>query len=94
MTDLPRSLTSGPIKALLVSPTSTGTWMRELTLPIPPSVGMGIRLDTYVIVNVDSVIVGDDDRWQIDVTCIVSMEGGNATAADWERLGFESGVYV
>ncbi len=91
---LPKSLSSGPIRALLVAPTPDGTWLRELTLPIPPSVGLGIRLDTYDMVNVVSLIVGDDNRWEIDVTCIVSWEGRTATPSDWERVGFEEGVYV
>lgn len=89
------SLTNGPIRALLVAPTDGGTWLREIRLPIPPFPGLGIRLDTYEMVNVDSVVVGDDDRWDIDVTCIVSWEGGGTpTDEQWERLGFESGVYV
>lgn len=44
--------------------------------------------------NVDSVLVGDDGRWEIDVTCIVSRDGGGATQQVLERLGFEEGVYV
>ena len=89
------SLTNGPIRALLVAPARGGTWLRELTLPFPPFPGLGIRLDVYDMVNVDSVVVGDDNRWKIDVTCIVSMGGGGTpTAADWLRLGFEEGVYV
>ncbi|MBZ3906034.1 MULTISPECIES: hypothetical protein [Streptomyces] len=85
----------GPIRALLVAYTPDGTWLRELRLPVPPFPGLGIRLDTYEVVNVDSVLVGDDDRWDIDVTCIVSPDGGSVlTAERWEGLGFEEGVYV
>lgn len=89
-----KSLTEGPIRALLVAPTPDGTWLREIRLPIAPFPGLGIRLDTYEVMNVDSVLVGDDGRWQIDVTCIVSRDGGGATSQVLERLGFEEGVYV
>lgn len=54
-----KSLTEGPIRALLVAPTREGTWLREIRLPFP---GLGIRLDTYDMVNVDHVVVGDDSR--------------------------------
>lgn len=48
-----------------------------------------------LFVNVDSVLVGDDGRWDIDVTCLVSVDGGVPfTEERWEELGFESGVYV
>ena len=89
-------LNSGPIRALLVAPTPDGTWLRELRLPFPPFPAMGIRLDVYDVMNVDSVLVGDDDgRWDIDVTCIVSLDGGQvASVKKLERLGFEQGVYV
>ncbi|MFI7133597.1 hypothetical protein ACIBQ1_48530 [Nonomuraea sp. NPDC050153] len=90
-----KSLAEGPIRALLVAPTLQGTWLRELRLPIPPFPGLGIRLDVYDVVNVDQVLVGDDGRWDIDVTCIVSRDGNDqATEEDWLRLGFESGVYI
>lgn len=90
-----KSLTEGPIRALLVAPTREGTWLREIRLPFPPFPSLGIRLDTYDMVNVDSVVVGDDGGWKIDVTCIVSPDGnGTLAEEDWLRLGFESGVYV
>ncbi|GAQ59672.1 hypothetical protein [Streptomyces scabiei] len=90
-----KRLAEGPIRALLVAYTPDGTWLRELRLPVPPFPGLGIRLDTYDVVNVDSVLVGDDGRWDIDVTCLVSVDGGAPfTEERWEELGFESGVYV
>lgn len=90
-----KSLTEGPIRALLVAPTREGTWLREIRLPFPPFPGLGIRLDTYDMLNVDHVVVGDDYRWKIDVTCIVSPDGnGTLSEEDWLRLEFESGVYV
>ncbi|WP_327010074.1 hypothetical protein OHA72_24245 [Dactylosporangium sp. NBC_01737] len=89
-----KSLTEGPIRALLVTLTPDGTWLREIRLPIAPFPGLGIRLDVYEVMNVDSVLVGDDGRWEIDVTCIVSRDGGGATQQVLERLGFEEGVYV
>jgi hypothetical protein len=88
------NLTNGPIRALLVAPTPGGTWLREIRLPFPPFPGLGVRLDVYDMVNVDSVEVGDDDRWDVHVTCFVSWEGGTATDKQWERAGFEQGVYV
>jgi hypothetical protein len=85
---------TGPIRALLVAP-SGGTWMREIRLPFPPFPGLGIRLDTYDVVTVDSVVVDDDPRFEVDVTCFVSVEARpDVTDADWGRLGFERGVYL
>ena len=44
--------------------------------------------------RVTEFLIGLDGRWQIDVTCIVSRDGGGATPQVLERLGFEEGVYV
>lgn len=79
------------LRALLVAVTKDATWTRSYELPIAPSVGLGIRLDTYDMVNVESVIVGDVGY---DVTCIVGPERGRTLDAAWlERLGFEVGPY-
>jgi len=88
------NLTKGPIRALLVAPTPDATWLREIRLPFPPFPGLGIRLDVYDMVNVDSVEVGDDTRGDVNVTCFVSWEGGGATDERWTRVWFEQGVYV
>jgi hypothetical protein len=82
------------LKTLLVMPILDATWRRDFELTIPPFVGLGIRLDTYDMVNVDSVVVGDHGY---DVTCIVSVEGVKAKDVTEKlliRLGFEKGVYV
>jgi hypothetical protein len=82
------------LKTLLVMPILDATWRRDFELSIPPFVGLGIRLDVYDMVNVDSVVVGD---FGYDVTCIVSVEGAKpdeVTEKLLTRLGFERGVYV
>ncbi|MFJ4429228.1 hypothetical protein [Streptomyces bobili] len=90
-----KRLADGPIRALLVAPTPEGTWLREIRLPIPPFPGLGIRLDVYDVLNVNEVVVGDDGRWDIDVTCIVSPDGqAKMSEKHWRRLGFELGVYI
>ena len=79
------------LKTLLVAPTPTAIWRRDFTLAIPPFPGLGIRLDVYEMVNVDSVVVGDTPY---DVTCIVSPEGGEVFPPEkWTALGFEVGPY-
>lgn len=65
----------------------------EFDLSIPPFPGLGIRLDTYDMVNVTSVIVGDPE---FDVTCIVENEGEDnryLSEEDCKRLGFEEWSY-
>ncbi len=86
-----RPLTDDPLRALLVTLNPGGTWVKSLTLPIPPFPGLGIRLDTYDMVEVISVVVGDV---RYDVTCFVKPESG-ATWTDqtWEKVGFEPGSY-
>ncbi|MFF7947638.1 hypothetical protein [Streptomyces griseorubiginosus] len=45
--------------------------------------------------NVDVVLVGDDGRWDIDVTCVVSADRQRQVETEvWQRLGFVSGVSV
>jgi len=85
-----------PLKALLVLPWGDGCWVREYELPFPPFQGLGIRLDVYEVMNVESVVVGDPGY---DVTCIVAFD--EMTPADRKRvtddriraLGFEEGGY-
>jgi hypothetical protein len=61
-----------------------------MELPFPPFPGLGIRVDTYEILNVDSVVIGDHGY---DVTCIVQHEGGPITAEKCVVLGFEIAPY-
>jgi hypothetical protein len=88
--------TSGPLKALLVLPWGDGTWVREVRLPFPPFPGLGIRVDVYELLNVDSVVVGDIGY---DVTCLVSIEldvpsdAEHYTEARIRSFGFEEGGY-
>ena len=84
------------LKALLIH-VGYGTWGQEYELKITPFPGLGIRLDTYDMVNVVSVIVGDPD---FHVTCIVEKEGAGESLQskylseeDCERLGFENWNY-
>jgi hypothetical protein len=78
------------LKTLLVLGTPDGTWRRDHALPFAPFPGLGIRLATYDVLEVVSVVVGDPGY---DVTCICTLEGEAATAAICERLGFESASY-
>lgn len=79
-----------PYRCLVVLVTPTRTWKLFTTVAIPPFPGLGIRLDTYDVVSVDSVVVGDA---HCDVTCIVRFEGTTPPDATLESLGFEEGPY-
>ena len=81
------------LKTLLVMPALDNTWVRDWELPFPPFPGLGIRVDVYEVLNVDSVVVGDRGY---DVTCIVHLEGTDAGGLTENRLrdlGFEEGLY-
>jgi hypothetical protein len=84
--------TSGPLKALLVLGWNQQIWVKEARLPFPPFPGLGIRVDVYDMLRVDSVAVGD---LGYDVTCICTFEGGvEGCSADRIRsFGFEEGGY-
>ena len=58
MGDLPER-TSGPLKALLVLGWSQRMWVKEARLPFPPFPGLGIRIDVYDMLRVESEVVGD-----------------------------------
>jgi hypothetical protein len=82
-----------PLKALLVMLTPDATWRQEIELPFPPFPGLGIRIDVYELLNVQSVIVGD---FGYDVTCIVQLEDvspAELTEQKCKALGFEVGPY-
>lgn len=85
-----------PLKALLVLPWGDGCWVREYVLHFPPFRGLGIRLDIYEVMNVESVVVGDAGY---DVTCIVAFdemtpdEKAGVTAKRIRSLGFDEGGY-
>jgi hypothetical protein len=84
--------TTGHLKALLVLRWNRRLWITEDLLRFPPFPGLGIRLDAYVMLLVDNVVVGDPGY---DVTCICSFEGGGEgyTEARVRALGFEEGGY-
>lgn len=83
--------TFASLRCKLVLPTRHATWVREVQLPFPPHPSLGIRLDVYDMVKVQSVIVGDAG---FDVTCIVEPESADSeTDAKLEALGFEIAPY-
>jgi hypothetical protein len=84
--------TSGPFSALLVLGWNKRVWTKSAKLPFPPFPRLGIRIDTYDMLHVDSVVVGDKGY---DVTCICTFEGGgdDYTEAQVLALGFEEGGY-
>ncbi|HEX2622609.1 MAG TPA: hypothetical protein VHL11_20760 [Phototrophicaceae bacterium] len=81
-----------PLKVLIVMPALQATWVRDMELLFPPFPGLGIRVDVYDVLNIDSVVVGDHGY---DVTCIVHLEGNaeHYTEKKFRSLGFEIGVY-
>jgi hypothetical protein len=84
--------TIGPLTALLVLGWNERTWRKETQLPFPPFPGLGIRIDVYDMLNVESVVVGD---LGYDVTCICSFENGEDEYTESRVLsfGFEEGGY-
>lgn len=81
------------LKTLLVMLAANQTWIRDYELLFPPFPGLGIRVDVYEVLNVDSVLVGDRGY---DVTCIVHLEGvtgDTITEKKCRALGFEEGLY-
>jgi hypothetical protein len=83
--------TSGPLKALLVLGCDRKIWQKEVRLPFPPFPGLGIRIDMYDMLCVDSVVVGD---LGFDVTCICTVEdGASYSEARLREFGFEKGSY-
>jgi hypothetical protein len=83
--------TFGPLKALLVLVWDRRIWKKEARLPFPPFPGLGIRIDVYDMLRVDSVVVGD---LGYDVTCICTVEdGGEYSEARLLEFGFEKGSY-
>lgn len=90
MTGLPER-TAGPLKALLVLGWDQRLWMKEARLPFPPFPGLGIRIDVYDMLNVESVVVGDRGY---DVTLICTLEGGaNYDESRILAFGFQEGGY-
>jgi hypothetical protein len=81
------------LNALIIMPTPDATWQMDMELPVPPFPGLGIRIDVYEVLNVQSVVVGDPGY---DVTCIVQLEGADPSELTDEKcksLGFEIGPY-
>lgn len=74
-------------KMVLMNNQGRDEWMREMILPISPFPGLGIRIDTYDMLTVDRVAIGENGS---DVTCFVSPEGGEAfTAKACKAFGFQ-----
>jgi hypothetical protein len=92
MANLPER-TSGPLKALIVLGWNRQIWTKEAQLPFPPFAGLGIRIDVYDMLHVDSVVVGD---FGYDVTCICTFEDerdDEYSEARVRSFGFEEGGY-
>lgn len=84
-------MTHNRLKARLVAMRPHASWVREFSLVIAPFPGLGIRLDTYEMVNVLEVIVGEPI---FDVTCLVGPERGREFTDEWlTKLGFEIAPY-
>lgn len=82
-----------PLKTLLVMVVLGQTWIKDYELLFPPFPGLGIRVDVYDVLNVDSVLVGDRGY---DVTCFVhlqSLELDRITEKTIKGFGFEEGLY-
>jgi hypothetical protein len=83
--------TSGPLRVLLVLGCNRQIWTKEVRLPFPPFPGLGIRVDVYDMLRVDSVVVGD---LGYDATCICTVEdGAEYGEARVREFGFEIGGY-
>ncbi|MFP2927078.1 hypothetical protein ACLESO_18125 [Pyxidicoccus sp. 3LG] len=78
----------GPLRALLVLGWNQQIWRKDANLPFAPFPGLGIRVDVYDLIQVDSVVVGDHGY---DVTCICTIEddAGEYSAERLASLGFE-----
>ena len=82
-----------PLNVLIVLPIEDATWRMDMELTFPPFPGLGIRIDVYDVLNVQSVVVGDPGY---DVTCIVRFEDAepkDITEQNLKALGFEVGPY-
>jgi hypothetical protein len=55
-------------------------WVREYDLPIPPSPGLGLRLDVYEVLNVEAVTVGATGGF---IESTVADEDGGTPTEDW-----------
>jgi hypothetical protein len=76
---------------LIVHDAEGTTFKKEIAMPISPHPGLGIRIDVYDMLHVDSVVVGD---FGYDATCICTVEGGGTyTARQLQAFGFEEGPY-
>jgi hypothetical protein len=84
------------IKAKMVLMNNQGHcegWMRAMILPIPPFPGLGIRIDTYEMLNVEKVAIEHDGY---DVTCFVRPDGPvlpGAKPLDAEAFGFQPSAH-
>ena len=78
---------SGALRALLVLGWNQSIWRKTVNLPFAPFPGLEIRVDTYELIQLESVIVGDPGY---DVTCICIIEGAQSVTRkkDFERTSF------
>jgi hypothetical protein len=81
-----------PLKTLLVVGWNEQIWVKDTMLLFPPFKGLGIRVGTYDMLHVDSVVVGDQGY---DATCICTFEGGGSgyTEEQIRSMGLEPGAY-
>ncbi len=85
--------TAGPIEVpLALLGWNKSIWVKDAQLPFPPFPGAGIRIDVYVMLNVESVVIGD---LGYDVTCICTFERGaeHYTADRVRSFGFAESEY-
>ncbi|MGF1425670.1 hypothetical protein [Kitasatospora sp. LaBMicrA B282] len=74
----------------LVAEADGRNWVRDLELPFAPFPGLGVRVDTYEVLNVVTVLVDAADG---AVTCTVAEDGGRElTAKKCASLGFAEGA--
>jgi hypothetical protein len=77
---------AGPFSARLAMEAEGKKWVRDFDLPFAPFPGMGIRVDTYEVLNVVTVLVDDLDG---GVICVVANDDGHEfTAKKCTSLGF------
>ena len=77
-----------PLEVRLVLPVADAAWVRDTELEIAPFPGLGIRIDTYDVLNVLAVRVAEVDN---RVTCVVGSDdaaSGRITVAEAESFGF------
>lgn len=75
-------MTTSSYRTRLVLTADGERWVREYDLPIPPSPGLGLRLDVYEVLNVETVTVGTTGGF---IESAVADEDGGTPTKDWLR---------